>query len=281
MIYLWTLEHDGIDNASRVNQRLLYLIQTIIQQKWQHAIQFCLVMRDSKLQNESQQLDTLQHHLWNLADYFSREQQAYLISLVSLEEKTKLREQAKYIAYDVLNMVKTENHVCYTSNGRETKQLINPASFVAHESQQQSSSVKKIRSDVILEKEFLSNLVMNSLASLLGLEIVEIDPDVPYLNYGMDSIRGINFIANLNEYFDDLLLPMDLYRYPNVSQLVSYILNSFEPEIEEDKIDAAKSSNSMQSESEFMSEIADLNDAEVSKLLEAELLDIDNLLLGS
>lgn len=58
---------------------------------------------------------------------------------------------------------------------------------------------------------------------VLGLKPEDLQSDLTFQDYGVDSIVGIQFTAALNAYFPDMISPMDLYRYPSVDQLMAYL----------------------------------------------------------
>lgn len=126
-----------------------------------------------------------------------------------------------------------------------------------------SDPIKPKINDSLCIEDILDRVIL-VLSNTLNLNPDEIDLDCQFLNYGMDSIIGINFIGELNKIFTDAVTPMDLYRYPSANQLTNYIMEkiSIKPPIDKSEI-------------EFMDDIAHLSDEEVSKLLEKELQDLD------
>lgn len=184
-------------------------------------------------------------------------------------------EPSKEITQEARQTIKNQNSIAVQD---ELKTLINTEGFDHSADQPQQKLAEKIKSNIRLDGEYITTRVMNSVAMILGLDVSEIDLEMPFLNYGMDSIIGINFVAELNTHFPDLLSPMDLYRYPNVSQLVNYILSSCEQKVEETVSVVIDLTISSKSESEFLAEIAHLNNAQVNRLLEEELMDLDEFL---
>lgn len=130
----------------------------------------------------------------------------------------------------------------------------------------------EIAKTISLTSEEVLHCVQSILATTLGMEFNEIDPEVPFLNYGLDSIIGINFVAELNTTFA-ILTPMDLYRYPAVYQLSEYLFtrccsaNNPEP--------TDLNSKHIFDEDKFVASISKLSDAEVAAILEAELKDLE------
>ncbi|VVC77176.1 Polyketide synthase PksL [Aquicella siphonis] len=282
VVYLWTMNGSSTRDDARNNQRLLYLIQSLIQQNWKQPMTFLFVTRECSPsgEHESDRNDIVQHHLWNLAEYFRSEQLAHQVSLLSLTQTKALRKQAGCIAFELQNRKEGHDRIWYVENERYAKALTNPPRFIEPPGARRQSEERLTRTDISLDDEYVTSLVMNSLANMLGLDVSEIDPDVAYLNYGMDSIKGINFVARINESFPDLLSPMDLYRYPNARQLVNHIINFCgQMETPESAVSDA-SICSVTTENEFMSSIAHLDNAQVARLLEDEFSEIEALFSG-
>ncbi|MDR3478494.1 MAG: beta-ketoacyl synthase N-terminal-like domain-containing protein [Gammaproteobacteria bacterium] len=127
-----------------------------------------------------------------------------------------------------------------------------------------------------VSRDHLTALLLNAAAKLLDLDVTELELDVPFQNYGMDSIIGINFIAEINEHFPDAVSPMDLYRYPTLSQLVGYLIELTQPESEAVAEPVKMTLLETPDEDAFLVDIAHLDDEQVRQLLENELSAIDN-----
>lgn len=165
----------------------------------------------------------------------------------------------------------------------EAKKLAYFANFSNKEVSVEPS--KKI--DAPLNNEQVLQLLNKQLAGLLALEMTEIDPVVPLQNYGVDSIVGIKFVAVLNEYFPDVVSPMDLYRYTTVKQLADFIFQSSQLVNEEAQPQSDILQNGAVKENcrgerllalptdndALLAELTQLSEAEVEKLLEDELLE--------
>jgi acyl transferase domain-containing protein len=139
--------------------------------------------------------------------------------------------------------------------------------------------VKLLQVDIDANRTKIINSILEMCSSLLGLEIREIDPEIPFQNYGMDSIIGINFVAqvnNLHSDYPELLSPMDLYRYPTVNSLVDYIVETTvitAPQNIANTIPIANANTELS-----LVDIEHLSNAEVATLLEKELLDLEGIL---
>ncbi len=173
-------------------------------------------------------------------------------TVIQLKKKINLRRDAKIIV-DQVNQASA----------------IDPAVI-------EPKQVEKIKR-IVVDKEPILDLIITTCARLLALEIRELDPEIPFQNYGMDSIIGINFISELNITYPELLSPMDLYRYPTINQLVNYIVESIQPS-ETQTTDNSKPVSIEMSEEAMFEEIKHLSDAEISKLLEAELSELGEIL---
>ena len=89
-----------------------------------------------------------------------------------------------------------------------------------------------------LSQEQITQLVMDCFVQVLGLEANEVDWNTPLQQYGLDSIIGVNFTAELGMHFPDAVSPMDLYRYPTLMQLAEFITQQAGPEPEEESVPA-------------------------------------------
>lgn len=116
------------------------------------------------------------------------------------------------------------------------------------------------QASLISDPKEAASKVHQLLASVLGLDEHEIDLDAPFQQYGMDSVIGIQFTAELGVYFPDVLSPMDLYRYPTLSQLTAFVVQHI-------SIEEATTSSTPPVEED----ISALNYEQLNALLEAEL----------
>ena len=121
--------------------------------------------------------------------------------------------------------------------------------------------------EVKLSLEQISHLLIENLAQALELNVNEIKPEIPFQNYGLDSIMGIQFVENLSQHFPDTLSPMDLYRYSTVANLAEYIFTRYASIPDHEVISTAPSVD-----------IHSLNEEQVNELIKKELSEIDELL---
>jgi acyl carrier protein len=118
------------------------------------------------------------------------------------------------------------------------------------------------------------------MSNLLEMDVSEIDPEIAFLHYGMDSILGIKFIAELDKYFSNLLSPMDLYRYSTINQLSHYIHQSTAPKRQMPTQVEQTRDTLLDNEQQFLDSISHLSDTDVSLLLENELSELDDLFIS-
>ena len=248
IIYLWPLENQN---------SITHLFKAIRQHNWPEQIMFSLVNRAEANINDYFEI---------FRQLFSNEQTSYKPLYLALDSKESLRENAKIIAQELQQFNPQETHVSY----QETMRSVIPLSLAA----KQDSEPAKIRVSS-LNREDVIVLLFNKLSRLLDLEVREIDPEIPFQNYGLDSIIGINFVAELGEHYPDLISPMDLYRYPTVNQLTDYIVESYTSAAVQEQVVVTEFNNN---ESEFLDNISHLNDQEISQMLEKELLELENLM---
>jgi polyketide synthase PksL len=139
------------------------------------------------------------------------------------------------------------------------------------------TSDKKITTSA-LHRDDVITWLLSALAELLDLSIDEIDIAVAFLNYGLDSINGIHFVATINEHYGEVASPMDLYRYTTIHDLAAYIIESCQPEIIAFIENMPDKLTFVDNEEKFMTETAHLTDEQLNNMLEAELMELDNLI---
>ncbi|MCE0722468.1 SDR family NAD(P)-dependent oxidoreductase [Legionella resiliens] len=118
-----------------------------------------------------------------------------------------------------------------------------------------------------LNQEEITALVLNCFASVLGLEVTEIDRETPFQQYGMDSITGIDYTEQLGKHFPDVVAPMDLYRYPTLNQLIDYIMQRVQVNCAPVPAPLINAEGSM--------DLDLLNEAQLNELLELELNELE------
>jgi polyketide synthase PksL len=136
--------------------------------------------------------------------------------------------------------------------------------FFSNFAKQLGSTTEKVsKTTTHLSQEEITTLLAEILAGLLGLNTTEVDANAPYLDYGLDSIMGVNFVGKIGVHFPDVVSPMDLYRYPNVKLLANYISQS------------CQVSEESPMPEETTTEIGNLSLEEVSRMIEDELKELN------
>lgn len=118
----------------------------------------------------------------------------------------------------------------------------------------------------LLTPEEIVPLVLKLFASVLGLEEAEIDREIPFQQYGMDSISGIDYAEELGKHFPDVVAPMDLYRYPTLKQLTEYIMQRVQ-------VNCGPTSSPLLSAEDI--DLDQLTEAQLNELLELELKELE------
>jgi polyketide synthase PksL len=119
-----------------------------------------------------------------------------------------------------------------------------------------------------MTKEQITTTVLKNFATVLALEIDEVDRDTPFQQYGMDSIIGIHFAAELGSNFPDVVSPMDLYRYPTLKQMTDYIIQRVHRDNEPIHIQTFNKEDEMV-------DIEHLNTEQLNELIELELKELE------
>ncbi|MEL6603431.1 MAG: acyl carrier protein [Cyanobacteria bacterium J06614_10] len=65
--------------------------------------------------------------------------------------------------------------------------------------------------------------IVSYLADLLEISADEIDTDVPFDTYGLDSSAAIGLTGDLEDWLGQSVDPVLLYDYPTVDALVAYL----------------------------------------------------------
>ncbi|MEO8400725.1 MAG: SDR family NAD(P)-dependent oxidoreductase [Gammaproteobacteria bacterium] len=190
------------------------------------------------------------------------------MSLVSPSEGMKILKYLLVTQPKVIGVFKVRWQQFMTIN-REAKSWAYFDNFVTRQSEH-------VKANEILNKAQLTVLLIKILAELLELDVSEIAVDVPFQNYGMDSIIGIHFIGKLSSYVPDVVSPMDLYRYPTLEQLTDYINSTTQPE--NTVLEKSASSKLFDGdEQKFMDEMENLGNEQIAQLIEDELVSVNDL----
>jgi polyketide synthase PksL len=267
-IYLWPC------------QNMLALMNTfkaLITKKLTQKLLFALITRQNQAVTAQDAPSSIQSSTWAMTRAFAVENANFDTLLIDLGEAQSYALEALTIAKELTYFSATDNLVAW----RGTQRFVTGMPACVLKDAPPAQSIKqvltaKLNNEALITREHALALILNSVSSLLDLEVAEIQPDVPFQNYGMDSIIGINFIAEINTHFPDALSPMDLYRYPSIGQLADYLVELSTPvsaQTQEDIPDPA-----MQNEEQFIQETANLSVDQLNAMLAAELLELDNLI---
>ena len=71
--------------------------------------------------------------------------------------------------------------------------------------------------------EEIEEWLVNHLARVLAIDVEEIDTNIPFERYGLDSATGIGLTGELDEWLGRTLEPTLLYDYPTINALVKYL----------------------------------------------------------
>jgi acyl transferase domain-containing protein/acyl-CoA synthetase (AMP-forming)/AMP-acid ligase II/acyl carrier protein len=63
------------------------------------------------------------------------------------------------------------------------------------------------------------------IASYTGFNAADIDPDLPFANFGMDSVKVLSISGELEDFLNKQLSPTLLYNYPTIRSLSLYLSN--------------------------------------------------------
>lgn len=68
----------------------------------------------------------------------------------------------------------------------------------------------------------IENWLVNYLAKLLDVSPQEIDINVPFDRYGLDSSAAISLTGDLEEWLGQEIDPTILYEYPTIKKILGY-----------------------------------------------------------
>jgi acyl transferase domain-containing protein/acyl carrier protein/SAM-dependent methyltransferase/enoyl-[acyl-carrier-protein] reductase (NADH) len=82
----------------------------------------------------------------------------------------------------------------------------------------------------------LEGLILQGLAQVLQTTPAELEPGLPFTDYGVDSILAVEIIARLNGALGVSLRSTDLFNYPDVANLASHILDRHDAAVDWKKL---------------------------------------------
>lgn len=65
--------------------------------------------------------------------------------------------------------------------------------------------------------------LVEKLATLLNVDVADIDPDAPFDRYGLDSADAIGLTGELEDWLQQRVSPTLLYDYPTVAALAEHL----------------------------------------------------------
>ncbi|MCP4936806.1 MAG: polyketide synthase, partial [bacterium] len=84
-----------------------------------------------------------------------------------------------------------------------------------------TSSLNSVQTDISAQR--LQQELKKSLSEMLYIKQKEIDPDEQFIDMGMDSIIGVEWIRALNEQYGISIAVTKIYDYPNISKLAVFL----------------------------------------------------------
>jgi acyl carrier protein len=73
--------------------------------------------------------------------------------------------------------------------------------------------------------EEIRQWMMNYVAGLLEIQETEVKTDVPFDQYGLDSLAAVGMTGDLEEWLGEKLDPTLLYDYPTIDAFASHLVN--------------------------------------------------------
>jgi polyketide synthase PksM len=83
----------------------------------------------------------------------------------------------------------------------------------------------------INKAQYAKEVIMQSLSNVLQIDDDKFDEDVPYTDFGVDSILAVEIIAQINTTLGIELKTTDLFNYSTIAFLSSYIVENFNIEL--------------------------------------------------
>jgi acyl carrier protein len=82
-------------------------------------------------------------------------------------------------------------------------------------------------------QRYTQEKTVQCIATALKVECGEVDCEIQFSEYGVDSITGVELIKNIAETFDITLKTTVLFDYSNVNDLTAYLYNEYRSQIEQ------------------------------------------------
>ncbi|MBO9489818.1 SDR family NAD(P)-dependent oxidoreductase [Endozoicomonas sp. G2_1] len=102
-----------------------------------------------------------------------------------------------------------------------------PDESITQQKLQKSTSVHSGENQVSTGQASVSAFVAATLSDLLGLPVDEVSHEQDFVELGLDSIFGIQFIRKINEMYETEILAADVYEFSTVQALTEHILSMY------------------------------------------------------
>jgi acyl transferase domain-containing protein/acyl-CoA synthetase (AMP-forming)/AMP-acid ligase II/aryl carrier-like protein len=255
VIYLWAL----LEETDKQKAFIKHFTQILNRKLLPDQQNFPFIIVTNQPNTESHAQD------WSMFFNELNEQKTYAtFYLMNFIDRRGLSKEAYSIKNELQQLNPNENIILFNGDSRV---IWSEATSITDE----------VHSHSLVE---IVELLLATMSNLLEMDVSEIDPEIAFLHYGMDSILGIKFIAELDKYFSNLLSPMDLYRYSTINQLSHYIHQSTAPKRQMPTQVEQTRDTLLDNEQQFLDSISHLSDTDVSLLLENELSELDDLFIS-
>ncbi|MEO1053029.1 MAG: acyl carrier protein [Bacteroidota bacterium] len=72
-------------------------------------------------------------------------------------------------------------------------------------------------------KDEIQQFIIDQVAEDTGINKSELDPDLEFINFGIDSIHAIRLLDKLEDWLDITLSPIYFWEYPTISLLSQFL----------------------------------------------------------
>lgn len=81
------------------------------------------------------------------------------------------------------------------------------------------------------QRDYVSGTVKGALSAVLYIDPSELDEQMPYVDFGVDSVHAVEIVNRINEALQVSLRPTELFNYGSIHQLTEYMLTEFREEV--------------------------------------------------
>jgi acyl carrier protein len=121
-----------------------------------------------------------------------------------------------------------------------------------------------------ISEEAFKSWLFDWLAEELAIDRRGIDPERPFLSYGLDSVGAMSMVGDLEVKLKTRLAPTLTWDYPNINALTSHLFDRFGGEAATGRVDAPVSTITNTSQTEIKNLLAGIDhmdEEEVDRLL--------------